>query len=73
MSWWLQQTKTRGETDIRRSKEGSFTVTGGEAKDMAANAAGCVDMWQEVLVDASVSLTEEVKRAAEHEDAGLQV
>lgn len=73
MSWWLQKTKTRGETGIRRSKAGSCTVTGREAKDVAANAAGCVDIWQEALVDAFVSLTEEVRRAAEHEDAGVQV
>ena len=40
---------------------------------MAANAAGCVDTWQDVLLDAFVLVTEEVRRAAEHEDTGLQV
>lgn len=48
---------------------GSHAVTGGEAGAMA----GCGDAWWWLLLDPSVSVTEEAKQAAEREDTGPRV
>lgn len=43
--WQPKQTKTSGEIGVRRSETSSPTVTGGEARHLGADAAGC-EVWE---------------------------